>query len=81
MEILTFEQLPKAISELLERVANIEKLLDNDRSDTSDSDSVFSIAQASAFLNLPVSTIYGKVCKREILVSKKGKRLYSNKLL
>jgi excisionase family DNA binding protein len=79
MEILTFDQLPRAISELLEKVSKIEDILSHDHHNETDVDSLFSIKQASAFLNLSISTIYGKVCRREIPVSKQGKKLYFNK--
>jgi excisionase family DNA binding protein len=78
MEILTFDQLPKAVSELLEKVSKIETLLNQDHHDDKEADGRFSVQEAAAFLNLSVSTIYGKVCRREIPVSKKGK-LYFNK--
>ncbi|TWR26358.1 helix-turn-helix domain-containing protein [Mucilaginibacter pallidiroseus] len=79
MEVLTFDQLPKAVSELLEKVSKIEDILSHDHPNETDSDCLFSIKQASAFLNLSISTIYGKVCRREIPVSKQGKKLYFNK--
>ncbi|OOQ60292.1 helix-turn-helix domain-containing protein [Mucilaginibacter pedocola] len=79
MEIITFDQLPKAVSELLEKVSKIEDILNHDQQGESKDDSLFSIKQASAFLNLSISTIYGKVCRREIPVSKQGKKLYFNK--
>jgi excisionase family DNA binding protein len=80
MEILTFDQLPKAVSELLEKVSKIEHILSHESETHNDVDSLFSIEQASKFLNLSISTIYGKVCRREIPVSKQGKRLYFNKI-
>jgi excisionase family DNA binding protein len=76
MEIITFDQLPKAVSELLEKVSKIEDILNHDNDGPREIDRLFSIQQASSFLNLSVSTIYGKVCRREIPVSKQGKRLY-----
>jgi hypothetical protein len=79
METLTFDQLPKAVSELLEKVSKIEDILNQEHDNHVNSDSLFSIQQASIFLNLSISTIYGKVCRREIPVSKRGKRLYFNK--
>jgi excisionase family DNA binding protein len=78
MEALTFDQLPKAVSELLEKVSKIEDILSHDHPNEMDADCLFSIKQASAFLNLSISTIYGKVCRREIPVSKQGKKLYFN---
>lgn len=79
MEILTFDQLPKAVSELLEKVSVIEHILKDDHAGDIDDDRLFSIKQAAIFLNLSISTIYGKVCRREIPVSKQGKKLYFNK--
>jgi excisionase family DNA binding protein len=79
MEILTFDQLPKAVSELLEKVSKIEDILIHDHPDETNANCLFSIKQASAFLNLSISTIYGKVCRREIPVSKQGKKLYFDK--
>jgi len=80
MEILTFDQLPKAVSELLEKVSKIEDILSHENSSTQDTENPISIQQASALINLSISTIYGKVCRREIPVSKQGKRLYFNKM-
>jgi excisionase family DNA binding protein len=37
---------------------------------------ILNIQEASKLLNLTVSTIYSKVCKREIPVKKQGKRIY-----
>jgi excisionase family DNA binding protein len=79
MEVLTFDQLPKAVSELLDKVSKIEDILSQEHKE-SEADGPFSIEQAAAYLNLSISTIYGKVCRREIPVSKKGKRLYFNKV-
>jgi excisionase family DNA binding protein len=78
MEALTFDQLPKAVSELLEKVSKIEDILRHDHHEETPADSLFSIKEASAFLNFSISTIYGKVCRREIPVSKQGKKLYFN---
>jgi excisionase family DNA binding protein len=80
METLTFDQLPKAVGELLEKVSRIEDILSHESINPEDAGSLFSIQQASVFLNLSTSTIYGKVCRREIPVSKQGKRLYFNKI-
>jgi predicted DNA-binding transcriptional regulator AlpA len=77
---LRFDQLPKAVSELLEKVSKIEDILSHDHREEKDTDSLFSIKQASAFLNLSISIIYGKVCRREIPVSKQGEKLYFNKI-
>lgn len=51
---------------LLVRISIVEK----------NKDEVLNIQEASKLLNLSVSTIYNKVCKREIPVNKQGKRIY-----
>ncbi|QQL49883.1 helix-turn-helix domain-containing protein [Mucilaginibacter ginkgonis] len=79
MESLTFDQLPQAVGELLEKVSKIEDILNQDHAENKEPEGLFSITQAAKFLNLSISTIYGKVCRREIPVSKQGKRLYFNK--
>jgi excisionase family DNA binding protein len=76
MEILTFDQLPKAVSELLEKVSKIENILSHENNLDQDIEGPISIQQASTFLNLSISTLYGKVYRGEIPVSKQGKRLY-----
>ncbi|MDB5011869.1 MAG: DNA-binding protein [Daejeonella sp.] len=75
MEPLTFEQLPLAISQLQEKINNIETLLTT-RIEKKQEDEIFTISQAADFLNLSVATLYGKVCHKEIPVNKQGKRLY-----
>jgi hypothetical protein len=60
MEILTFDQLPKAVSELLEKVSKIEDILSHDNNNAQDTESPISIQQAFALINLPISTIYGR---------------------
>jgi hypothetical protein len=41
MEILTFDQLPKAVSELLEKVSKIEDILSQDHHENRDADGLF----------------------------------------
>ena len=76
MEQYSFEQLPRAVSELHEKLDNIQDLLIESRQSVPQTVELMTISQAAEFLNLSVQTLYGKVCHREIPVSKKGKRLY-----
>jgi len=76
MEQYSFEQLPRAVSELHEKLDNIQDLLMESRQSVPQIVELMTISQAAEFLNLSVQTLYGKVCHREIPVSKKGKRLY-----
>ena len=77
---LTFEQLPKAVSELYDKLDNIERLLLSKSNEAqTEADQLLTIQQTAAFLCLSVPTIYGLVSKAEIPVSKRGKRLYFSK--
>jgi len=73
---LSFEQLPQAISELIERVARIEHLLTIDRQPVTTENELLNITEAATFLRLTRSTIYSKVCRGEIPAFKTGRRLY-----
>lgn len=75
---ITFNELPEAVSELLERMGHIEKLL-SDSPGVPETDELMDVAATSKFLNLSVSTLYTKVCRGEIPALKPGKRLYFNK--
>ncbi len=77
MEQLTFENLPQAVSLLLEKVESLEQLLKAQQSiNVVAPDKPMTIAEAAKFVNLTVPTIYGFVSKRTIPFSKVGKRLY-----
>jgi predicted DNA-binding transcriptional regulator AlpA len=75
MEHFTFEQLPQAISLLHEKISHIEQVI-MERHPQEESEEVFNISQAVAYLNLSVATLYTKVSRQEIPVNKRGKRLY-----
>ncbi|NIJ56150.1 helix-turn-helix domain-containing protein [Dyadobacter arcticus] len=76
MEQYSFDQLPRAVSELHKKLDSIQDLLLESRPPIPPAVELLTISQAAEFLNLSVQTLYGKVCHREIPVSKKGKRLY-----
>lgn len=76
MEPITFDQLPQAVSQLHDRLAHIEYLLQNTKNHPADTDELLTISQAAQFLDLSIPTIYGKVSRKEIPVNKQGKRLY-----
>lgn len=76
MEHYSFDQLPRAVSELHQKLDNLQDLLLESRQPIPQTIELMTISQAAEFLNLSVQTLYGKVCHREIPVSKKGKRLY-----
>jgi len=81
MENLTFDELPKAVSQLYEKLHNIEKLiLERSIENEPEQEQLFTIQQAAEFLNLSVPTLYGYVHRAEIPVCKRGKRLYFSSL-
>jgi len=76
METLTFDQLPQAVSKLHDKLEVIEQLLLHQHEQPAGQEELLNISQAAKFLNLSVPTIYSKVCRKEIPVNKRGKRLY-----
>ena len=76
MTNVSFENLPQAVSLLLEKVETLEQLLKSQQNTSAPSDRPMSITEAAKFLNLSVPTLYGFVSKRTIPFSKLGKRLY-----
>jgi excisionase family DNA binding protein len=78
MTEITFEKLPKAVSEIFDKLDNIEKLL-NIQNQPQLVDELLTIQQAGEFIKLTVPTIYSLVSRNNIPFSKKGKRLYFSK--
>lgn len=76
--ILTFDQLPTAVSQLNHRLENIERLLTqkNEQHQTEPVEKLLTVQDAAEFLNLTVPTLYSKVSKGELPVMKRSKRLY-----
>ena len=79
MEI-TFENLPKAVTNLTNEVSEIKRLLlEKSTESQSEPEHLLTIKQAAEILNLSVPTLYGYVHRAEIPVCKRGKRLYFSK--
>lgn len=77
----TFEQLPRAISQLYTKLDSIEKLILAKSGPTQDqADQLLTIEEAAAFAHLSKATLYGLVSRSEVPCMKKGKRLYFSKL-
>lgn len=78
MKPFTFEDLPNILGTLSLRVENIERLLKEiqNRSPEAEDAGLMTIIEASKLIRLSVATIYSKVCRNEIPVSKQGKQLY-----
>lgn len=80
MEQISFEQLPQAVTQLYNKLEDIERLLlEKNIEHQPDQDQLLTIQQAGELLNLSVPTLYGYVQRSAIPVSKKGKRLYFSK--
>jgi excisionase family DNA binding protein len=79
MKPFTFDQIPKMMAKLFEKMEHIELLLKRLSPEAASPDELLSITEAAELLNLSVSTIYSKVSRNEIPVCKKGKRLYFSK--
>lgn len=74
---LSFEKLPNAVAQLLEKLENVERLLlAKDNENPPEEDQLLNIKQVAEILCLSVPTIYGLVRHAEIPVCKRGKRLY-----
>jgi len=79
MKPFTFDQIPKLMGKLLDKMDHIELLLKSIGPGQKLEDELFSVGEAAKFLNLSVATLYSKVSRNEIPVFKKGKRLYFSK--
>lgn len=74
---ITFDNLPKAVSQLNKKLETIEQLiLSKEDNSKSDLEKLLTIQEAAEMLNLTIPTIYSKVSKGELPVMKQGKRLY-----
>lgn len=81
MDVLTFEQLPEAVSNLFAELRTIKELLNSRHTKTEDpAERLLSVDQTAEFLNLSKPTIYSKVSRGELPVMKRGKRLYFSNL-
>ena len=80
MTEITFENLPKAVGQLFDKLNGIEKiLLTQGNYSQPETDQLLTIKQAGELLCLSVPTLYGLVSKQAVPVSKQGKRLYFNR--
>lgn len=76
--VITFEQLPAAVTEILARIGGIEDKL-REIQPAAEEDEILNIDQAAHFLKISKYTVYNLVSKAAIPYSKKGKPLYFSK--
>lgn len=76
--VLTFEQLPQAVTMLTKEVSELKRLLieKQEQLPTDQPEQLLTIQEAAEFLSLTVPTMYSKVSKGELPVMKRSKRLY-----
>src|SRR5664280_410993 len=80
MTEITFELLPQAVTQLLNKLENIERLLlEKSKEPQPEPDELLTVQQTAAILSLSVPTIYGLTQRAEIPVCERGKRLYFSK--
>lgn len=79
MEPFSFEELPMAVTKLYGKMKKIERLLKHNLKLIAEKDELMDIEEAARFLKLSVTTIYSKVCRREMPANKRGKKLYFTK--
>lgn len=76
MKPFTFDQIPVMMNKIHDKLEHLEKLILRFSNVEENKEEILNIQEASKLLDLSVSTIYSKVCKREIPVNKQGKRIY-----
>ncbi|PTQ92439.1 excisionase family DNA binding protein [Mucilaginibacter yixingensis] len=76
MDPFNFNELPDVVRRLFEKVEQIELLLLRLQPKEDTDDEFLNINEAAAFLKVSVASLYSKVSRKEIPVSKPGKRLY-----
>lgn len=76
MKPFTFDQIPIMMNKLHDKLEHLEKLILRISTTEENKNELLNVEQASKILNLSVATIYSKVCRKEIPVNKKGKRIY-----
>ena len=78
--IISFNELPKAVTDLQETVNDIKRLLiEASKEPKPETDELLTIEQTALFLKLAKPTIYGLISKGELPVMKRSKRCYFSK--
>jgi len=76
MDPFNFNELPEVVRRLFEKVEQMESLLINLQPKEESENDLLDISEAAEFLKVSVASLYTKVSRKEIPVSKPGKRLY-----
>lgn len=76
MEPFSFDKLPEIVRQLFEKVERIEELLSENQVPEPGTSDLLTVKEAADYLKVSVQSMYSKVSRMEIPVSKPGKRLY-----
>lgn len=76
MEPFGFEKLPEIIRQLFEKVERIEEMVSGLNPVDDGSNDLLTVKEAADYLKVSVQSLYSKVSRLEIPVSKPGRRLY-----
>ena len=76
MKPFTFDQIPLMMNKIRDKLVYLGKLIVRVSNVEENKEEILNIQEASKLLNLSLSTIYSKVCKKEIPVNKQVKRGY-----
>lgn len=79
MEPFGFEKLPEIIRQLFEKVERIEALVSALSPADDELNDLLTVKEAADYLKISVQSLYCKVSRMEIPVSKPGRRLYFSK--
>lgn len=81
MQIITFNELPEAVSQLNKKLDNLERLLSEIvNKPQRQTDKLLTVSECARFLNLSKPTIYTLVSNNSIPYMKQSKRLYFSQL-
>lgn len=79
MEKIDLDKLPEIIYQIFEKIEHIEIIIQNLATIEKSENDYLTIIEAAAFLKITIPSLYAIVSRREIPVSKPGKKLYFNK--
>ena len=81
-QVLTFNDLPKAVKMLTKEVSELKRLLveKQEQPPTDQPEQLLTIQEAAEFLSLTVPTLYSKCSKNELPYMKRSKRLYFSRI-
>ncbi|NOU46815.1 MAG: helix-turn-helix domain-containing protein [Bacteroidales bacterium] len=80
-QVLTFDQLPKAVTMLTKEISDLKRLFIEKQEQTpTEKDELLTVQDTAKFLSLSVPTVYGLISKGELPVMKRSKRCYFSKI-